>query len=91
MDDVITDVQREVMINSGNTNQLQIDVDIIRYDVHHLSTEINQITIQVNMLEQTLKGILDMKLYEMLNKRNNDNINKMKNHFYFLLHVRDLS
>jgi hypothetical protein len=83
MDDVITDVQREVMINSGNTNQLQIDVDNIRYDIHHLSTEINQITIQVNMLEQTLRSILDMKLYEMLHKRNNDNKNKMKNHFLF--------
>jgi hypothetical protein len=62
MEDVITDVQREVMINSGNINQLQIDVDNIRYDIHHLSTEINQITIQVNMLEQTLTSILEIKL-----------------------------
>jgi hypothetical protein len=51
MEDVITDVQREVMINLGNINQLQIDVDNIRYDIHHLSTEINQITIQVSILE----------------------------------------
>jgi hypothetical protein len=62
MEDVITDVQREVMINYGNINQLQIDVDNIRYDIRHLSTEINQITIQVNILEQTLKSILEIKL-----------------------------
>jgi septation ring formation regulator EzrA len=62
MEDVITDVQREVMINSGNINQLQIDVDNIRYDIHHLSAETNQITSQVNMLEQTLTSILEIKL-----------------------------
>jgi hypothetical protein len=55
MEDVITDVQKEVMINSGNINKLQIDVDNIRYDIHHLSTEINQITIiQVHSIIQVL-------------------------------------
>ena len=62
MEDVITNVQREVMFNSGNINQLQIDVDNIRYDIHHLSTEVNQIIIQVNMLEQTLKSIVEINL-----------------------------
>jgi hypothetical protein len=62
MEDAITDVQREVMFNSGNINRLQIDVDNIRYDIRHLSTEINQLIIQVNILEQTLKSILEIKL-----------------------------
>jgi hypothetical protein len=62
MEAAISDVQREVMFNSGNINQLQIDVDNIRYDIRHLSTEINQLIIQVNILEQTLKSILEIKL-----------------------------
>jgi hypothetical protein len=62
MEDAITDVQREVMFNSGNINRLQIDVDNIRYDIRHLSAKINQLIIQVNILEQTLKSILEIKL-----------------------------
>jgi hypothetical protein len=62
MEAAISDVQREVMFNSGNINQLQIDVDNIRYDIRHLSTETNQLIIQVNILEQTLKSILEIKL-----------------------------
>jgi hypothetical protein len=87
MEEVITDIHREVMFNSENINQLQIDVDNIRYDIHHLSTEVNQITIQVNILEQTLRSILEIKLQEMLYKWKDDNKNKQKNHLYILLQV----
>ena len=53
----ITYVQREAVLNSGNINQLQLDVQHNQQDNSNLMAEINQLTINVYQLEAKLKYI----------------------------------
>ena len=57
MDDAIEIIDREVALNSGNINQLQIDFRHNDENVSNLITVTNQLIVQVYQLETELRNI----------------------------------
>lgn len=55
MKNIITDIQREVVVNTANINQLQLDLDNIKKSITIILALTNDITCEVEDIQKHLQ------------------------------------